>query len=99
MGESGVTQSQFYEAMGRLDDKLQDYHKRQRDHIESKVATIESIFRIHESADVAVEKRVTRIEEQRAAESNAIAKLSAMTSAIVTAVLYAGATMFKKLGQ
>lgn len=93
-----VTQAQFYAGMKELQDAMLRYHKSQREHIDSAVDGVRDVFTKHEDEDRLVEKRVTRIEEQRAAESNAIAKLSAMTSAIVTAILYAGATLFKKLG-
>jgi len=92
-----VTQLQFFTAMRELDDKLQDYHRRQREHIDKRIDDMHDAFRTHELEDRTVADRVTSIEKQREAESNAIAKLSAMTSAIVTAVLYAGAAIAKKI--
>lgn len=92
-----VTQIQFYEAMQKLEDKMQDYHRRQREHLDSRTAAIQATFERHEQEDKAIEKRVTRIEEQRLAESQGIARLSALTSAIVTAVLYGVLGLLKRM--
>lgn len=94
--QASVTQMQFYEAMQKLEDKLQDYHRRQRDHIDSKAVSFEHIFRAHEEEDALIEKRVTRIEEERRAEGKALARLSAMTSAVTSAAVVAVAQFFKR---
>jgi len=87
MGET-VTQAQFFEAMQKLDDKMQDYHRRQRDHIDDAVQEVTRVIAQHDTHLQEVSKKVLVIETQRDLERSAAAK-----HGMIAGTVMAGATV------
>lgn len=73
-----VTQAQFFDRMQLFDDKLQEMHRRQREHVDRRFAELEAVFSRHEDDDQAVEKRVTVIETERGIEKQQAARQGAI---------------------
>lgn len=80
-----VTQGQFFEAMRQLDEKLQDYHRRGREHVDQQADKILEAFAEHELSDRAVADRVLRIETERGIEKQTAARRGALAGSIVAA--------------
>lgn len=96
MGEP-VTQAQFFERMQQFDDRLQDYHRRQRQHIDDSVRELKAVLATHEDKDNAVERRVTIIETQRESEKEQAKKAGAYYGVLAAAGVNALILAVKRL--
>lgn len=81
MGEP-VTQAQFFTAMRELDQKLLDYHGRQRQHIDERADKIIAALALHEDDDRLVADRVLTIETERAFEKRAASQHGAIAGSV-----------------
>lgn len=78
-----VTQVQFYDAMRSLSSEMQDYHRRQREHIDVQVAHLVDVFEEHKTDDLAVKERVQRIEDATEFKKEEARKSAAVTSGMM----------------
>lgn len=83
-----VTQGQFFERIGQLEDRMQDYHRRSREHVDEKIDKVLEAFRAHEDVDREVADRVLTIETERGIE-----KTNASKHGAIAGSLGAGLTM------
>jgi hypothetical protein len=83
---AAVSQGQFFLSMQQLDDKLQDYHRRGREHVDEQVGKILTAFTEHENSDRLIEQglrdRVLRIETERTIEKQTSARRGAIAGSI-----------------
>ena len=79
---SSVTQAQFYERMQMLEDKMQEYHRRSREHVDGQITLVLAAFKSHELDDDRVATRVTVIEAERGIEKRAAATRSVIAGSI-----------------
>lgn len=82
-----VTQAQFFDRMQQIEDKMQDYHRRQRDHIDAQTLKLELALATHETADQLVANRVLMIETERGIEKQVAAKHGVIAGSIGAGVV------------
>lgn len=96
MGEP-VTQGQFFERMAQLEEKMQDYHRRQRDHIDAQTEKLEAAFQTHETEDRAIADRVLMIETERGIEKTNAMRHGAIAGTVAAGLILGLVESFKRL--
>lgn len=77
-----VTQAQFYERMAMFDQKLQEYHRNSREHIDEQTDRLLEVFAAHEKEDREIVTRVTIIETERGIEKKEASKHGAIAGSL-----------------
>lgn len=92
-----ITQAQFYERMQMFDEKLQDMHRRQREHVDARFGQLQAVFEKHEEDDRAIERRVAVIEIERKTEERQAQKAGALYGVMAGAGVNALVMAVKKM--
>lgn len=93
----GITQGQFFERMEMLEERMQDYHRKSREHVDRQVEKILEAFSAHEVIDRDVADRVLTIETERGIEKTAASKHGAIAGSIVAGLIVGLAEAIKRL--
>lgn len=92
-----VTQSQFYEAMRQLEDKIQAYHRSSRENIDQQCERILVAFRKHEDDDRIVANDVLTIKTERAIEKQQAKRYGAISGTVAASLIIALVEALRKL--
>lgn len=96
-----VTQGQFFERIAALEEKLQDNHRSQRDHVDERFDKLMEIFGRHEIDDRKIEigfrDRLTTIETERNIEKSTASKHGAIAGTVTAGLIMGLIEAFKRL--
>jgi hypothetical protein len=92
-----VTQGQFFERMSMLEEKMQDYHRRGREHVDQQADKILHVIDTQQNSLQGVANRVLMMETQREMEKAAEVRRSLIAGSVSAGVLIGAIESMKRL--
>lgn len=97
----GITQGQFFERIAALEEKLQENHRSQREHVDDRFDRMMEVFGAHERDDRQIEMgfrdRLRTIETERGIEKTNASRHGAIAGTVTAGLILGLVEAFKRL--